>query len=119
MKNAVKNRLILAALAASLLACGAASAADQRRRVADPADAAAKVVPTRYTSFIKANASTPDTRSPAETWRERNQAVATYSSMAATMDMAPPPSTAPATATTGQPAAPARPATAPHHPGHP
>ena len=96
MTTTIRHACAFAALLA-LFAAGA-HAAGQATPLPDPADAAAPVPPTRYQPALSAPPAATEAGSPADNWKARNQAVASYDSMSLTMDMAAPQAAAPAAA---------------------
>lgn len=71
------------------------------RPLPDPADAHAPVPPTRYQSPLIAAPVPAGTGSPADNWPALNRAVASYDSMALTMDMPAPQAAAPPASAAG------------------
>ena len=78
-----------------------ANATDQTSALPSAADADANVPATAYQAAVTFRAAAPDTSTPAQNWKALNQQVATYDSMALTMENAAGPgaeATAPETA---------------------
>lgn len=75
----------LVALMSAAFATGA-HAAPQAQRLSNPGDIDAPVPPTYYKPLVFLPTGSSDTPSPADTWKASNRVVASYDSMALTMD---------------------------------
>lgn len=94
-----------------------ANAADKTSSLPSAADADANVPATTYQATMTFRPAAPDTSTPAQNWKALNQQVASYDSMALTMENAPGPQAAQAEATTPKNGA-VPPATPPHFRNH-